>query len=143
MTALAFEASRPKSLTEIPQPCGWRVLVAMVPVEQRSAGGILLPDSHLDQKQAIATTGYVIFLGPQAYRREDTGLEPWVRPGDRVLVAKYAGQRHDIKVEGQSFELRILNDDEIQAVFPIEHDYERGVPTDLPSWVSYLLKSAR
>lgn len=118
MTSLAYEAARPKSLTEMPRPCGWRVLVAMVPVETRSAGGILLPDSHLDQKQAVATVGYVISIGPQAYRREDTGFGPWVCPGHRVLVAKYAGQRHDARVGAQSIELRIINDDEVQAVFP-------------------------
>jgi chaperonin GroES len=142
MTALGFEVTRPKTLTDIPQPCGWRVLVAMEPVEQRSAGGILLPDSHLDQKQAIATVGYVIAIGPRAYRREDTGNVPWAVQGDRVLVAKYAGQRHDIKIVHQSFELRIINDDEIQAVFPDT----RGAlddPAELPSWVSYLLKFTR
>jgi co-chaperonin GroES (HSP10) len=142
MTALAFEATRPKALTEIPQPCGWRVLVAMEPVETKSAGGILLPDQLLDQKQAVATVGYVISIGPQAYQREDTGFGPWVRPGDRVLVAKYAGQRHDIKVLHQSFELRIINDDEVQAVFPVEYDYAEGVPAKLPSWVTYFLQSA-
>lgn len=142
MTATAFEVSRPKALTEIPQPCGWRVLVAMEPVETRSAGGILLPDSHLDQKQAVATIGYVIAVGPQAYKRADTGEIPWVSGGDKVLVAKYAGQRHDVKILHQSFELRIINDDEIQAVFPTEYDHD-DVPVELPSWVSYLLKSAR
>jgi co-chaperonin GroES (HSP10) len=134
MTALAFEATRPKTLTEIPRPCGWRVLVAMVPVEQRSAGGILLPDSHLDQKQAVATTGYIISLGPQAYQRADTGLKPWVFPGNRVLVAKYAGQRHDAKVGGQSVELRIINDDEVQAVF--------SPSGEAPDWVADLIAEA-
>lgn len=142
MTALDFEVTRPKALTEIPQPCGWRVLVAMVPVETKSAGGILLPDSHLDQKQAVATVGYVIAIGRQAYQRADTGEIPWAQPGDKVLVAKYAGQRHDIKADGQTIELRIINDDEIQAVFPDTV----GVlddPAELPAWVSSLLKSAR
>lgn len=141
MTMLDFEISKPKTLTEIPVPLGWRVLVAMEPVETRSAGGILLPDSHLDQKQAIATVGYVIDVGPQAYKRADTGEIPWVSPGDKVLVAKYAGQRHDVKTPGQSFELRIINDDEIQAVFPDEYDRD-DVPT-LPAWVSVLLKAKR
>ena len=134
MTALAFEVTRPKTLTEIPQPCGWRVLVAMVPVETRTAGGILLPDSHLDQKQAVATTGYVISVGPRAYQRDDTGFEPWAIPGDRVLVAKYAGQRHDAKVGGQSVELRLINDDEIQAVFDAGND-----APELPAWVTEIL----
>jgi co-chaperonin GroES (HSP10) len=142
MTALAFEATRPKTLTEIPRPCGWRVLVAMEPVEIKSSGGILLPDSHLDQKQAVATVGYVISLGQQAYRRADTGTVPWTIPGDRVLVAKYAGQRHDIKILHQSFELRIINDDEVQAVFLAEGN-AGGAPGELPSWVTYLLQSAR
>lgn len=130
-TTLDFELPRPKALTEIPQPCGWRVLVAMVPVEIKTAGGILLPDSHLDQKQAVATTGYVIALGAQAYQRDDTGFQAWAAPGDKVLVAKYAGQRHDIRVGSGNVELRLINDDEIQAVFP---------PQDkTPDWVVELL----
>jgi chaperonin GroES len=142
MTALAFEVSRPKALTEIPRPCGWRVLVAMEPVETKTAGGILLPDHHLDQKQAVATTGYVLSIGPHAYSRDDTGFGPWVSRGDRVLVAKYAGQRHDVKVDGQSFELRIINDDEIQALFETQFDRD-DVPVEDPAWVSVLLKIAR
>jgi co-chaperonin GroES (HSP10) len=131
-TALAFETAQPKPLFEIPKPCGWRVLVAMTPVETKSAGGILLPDSHLDQKQAVATVGYVVALGPQAYRRVDTGTVPWAIPGDRVLVAKYAGQRYDAKVHGETVELRLVNDDEIQAVLE-----DAGKNT--PEWVVNLI----
>lgn len=136
MTSLAFEATRPKSLTEIPRPCGWRVLVAMVPVETKSAGGILLPDQLLDQKQAVATVGYVVAVGPQAYKRADTGEIPWVVPGDKVLVAKYAGQRHDARTTGQPIELRIINDDEIQAIC------EDAGP-DTPEWVVSLVRQVR
>jgi co-chaperonin GroES (HSP10) len=134
MTALGFEASRPKALTEIPQPCGWRVLVAMLPVETKSAGGILLPDSHLDKTQAVATVGYIIALGPQAYQRADTGLKPWVFPGNRVLVAKYAGQRHDTRAGSGNVELRIINDDEVQAVF--------SPSGEAPDWVADLIAAA-
>lgn len=134
-TALEFETARPKTLLEIPRPCGWRVLVAMTPVETKSAGGILLPDSHLDQKQAVATVGYVITLGPQAYQRADTGLEAWATSGDRVLVAKYAGQRYDAKVRGETVELRLVNDDEIQAVLE-----DAGENT--PEWVVNLIRKS-
>jgi len=135
MTTLDFEIAKPKALPQIPKPCGWRVLIAMVPVENKSAGGILLPDSHLDQKQAVATIGYVISLGSQAYQRDDTGNQAWVRPGDCVLVAKYAGQRHDAKVKGESVELRLINDDEVQAVL-------QDAGEDTPSWVLDLIQKS-
>ena len=32
MTALAFETARPRPLSGIPIPCGWRILIAMEPV---------------------------------------------------------------------------------------------------------------
>jgi co-chaperonin GroES (HSP10) len=134
-TALAFETTRPRTLPTIPRPCGWRVLVAMQPVETKTAGGILIPDNYLDQKQAVATVGYVIAVGPLAYQRPDTGETPWVVPGDCVLVAKYAGQRHDAKAGGQPVELRLINDDEVQGVL-------EDAGEDTPAWVVDLLRKA-
>jgi len=135
MTTLDFEIAKPKALPQIPKPCGWRVLVAMVPVENKSAGGILLPDSHLDQKQAVATIGYVIAVGPQAYQRDDTGREAWVVPGDCVLVAKYSGQRHDAKIRDQMVEFRLINDDEVQGILD-------DAGKDTPAWVVDLVHKA-
>ena len=132
-TVSRFEFAQPAGLEALPRPTGWRVMVAMKPVENKSAGGILLPDRHLDQQQAVATVGYVISSGPQAYMRDDTGNQAWAGPSDQVLVAKYAGQRHDVTIAGQKIELRILNDDEIQGVFP---------PGEVPDWVTALLTQA-
>lgn len=134
-TVSRFEFAQAQGLNTVPIPLGWRVMIAMQPVEQKSAGGILLPDKHLDQQQAVATVGYVIAVGSTAYDRPEMGYQ-WVRPGDRVLTAKYAGQRHDVTVQGQKVELRIINDDEIQAVFD-------DAETELPAWVRSLIDRAR
>lgn len=130
-TVSRFEFAQPAGLEAIPAPLGWRVMIAMRPVENRTAGGILLPDRHLDQQQAVATVGYVIALGPSAYDRPELGYR-WVAVGDSVLTAKYAGQRHDVTIDGIRIELRILNDDEIQAVFP---------PGEQPAWVKTLIEA--
>lgn len=130
-TCSRFEFAQPPGLEAIPSPTGWRIMVAMRPVENKSAGGILLPDRHLDHQQAVATVGFVVSVGPAAYNRDEVGGYPWVREGDQVLVAKYAGQRHDVTLEGQKVELRIINDDEVQGVFP---------SAEPPEWVSALIK---
>lgn len=129
-TVSRFEFAHPAGLEAIPCPTGWRVMVAMRPVETKSAGGILLPDRHLDQQQAVATVGYIVSSGPAAYNRDELGGQDWCRPGDQVLVAKYAGQRHDVSVDGQKVELRIINDDEVQGVFP---------GAEPPDWVAALI----
>ena len=128
-TVSRFEFAQPAGLEAIPRPTGWRVMVAMRPVENKSAGGILLPDKHLDQQQAVATVGYVVALGPTAYDRPEVG-SVWVQSGNQVLTAKYAGQRHDVTIDGQKVELRIINDDEVQGVFP---------DAEAPGWVTALI----
>lgn len=132
-TVSRFEVHVADRLTRVPIPLGWRVLIAMRPVETTTKGGIILPDQHLDAKQTVATVGYVVSLGPTAYQREEMGYRRWVAPGDTVLVAKYAGQRHDTKVDGQIVELRLINDDEVQAVFADENP---------PAWLSLLIAAA-
>lgn len=132
MTTTPFEGPQAAALKDLPLPLGWRVLVAMKPVETKTAGGIILVDT--ESKQAVATEAFVVAAGPQAYTRDDMGGTPWVYPGDRVLVAKYAGQRHDVKIDGETHEFRILNDDEIQA---------KLAPIQPPAFVDGAIDAAR
>lgn len=70
-------------------PAGHKVLVKPKPVETKTSSGIVLAVD--ERREAASTTeGEVIALGETAYMKVDDG-RPWVKPGDRVLYAKFAG----------------------------------------------------
>lgn len=102
-----------KSLVDrMPQPTGWRVLVLPYKGKAKTAGGIYLPDQAVQMNEISTQVGYVLKLGPLAYK--DEAKFPggfWCKEGDWVIFARYAGSR--FKIEGG--EVRILNDDEVLA----------------------------
>lgn len=99
-------------LDRMPDPTGWRVLILPYRGKGRTEGGIYLPDKVLDDGQLQTVVGYVLKVGPLAYKDEEKFLEgPWCQKGDWVIFARYAGSR--FRIDGG--EVRILNDDEILA----------------------------
>jgi len=90
------------------RPLHDRVLVRRVEQEEKTAGGIIIPDTAKEKPQE----GEIIAVGPGA-RGEDGKLHPLdVKAGDRVLFGKYAGT--EIKVEGEEY--LILREDEILGI---------------------------
>jgi chaperonin GroES len=90
------------------KPLGDRVFVKVSASEEKTAGGIFLPDNAKEKPQV----GEVVAAGPG--KRNDDGsrqaLE--VNVGDKVLYSKYAGT--DIKLGGDEFVL--LSEKDILAV---------------------------
>lgn len=111
------ELDKPDPKT-LPSPCGWRVVIRPDSPAVKSAGGIIIPISNVEQNKLVTTTGRVLAIGPLAYSKADmqdpsTGeFSPWCSVGDTVLYGKYAG----IKLEVDGVRLLILNDDEVIAV---------------------------
>ena len=101
--------------TELPTPAGYRILVRVSDEQEKSAGGIIIPESVKHNERSLTSFGKVEKLGCLAYNRPDLGIdEPWCAEGDWVIYGRYAGTRIDI--DGSEF--RIMNDDEIVAVVP-------------------------
>ena len=95
---------------ELPEPSGWRLLVLPFTPKDKTKGGILIAQESLDRLRIATNCGYVLKMGPLAYKDKDkfeTG--PWCKKGDWVIFARYAGSR--LPIEGG--EVRILNDDEV------------------------------
>lgn len=70
------------------RPLGDRVLVRPTPEEDRTAGGIIIPDKNKTRPRR----GTVVAVGPGA-ERQDGSLRPvGLSPGDRIVYGKYAGQ---------------------------------------------------
>ncbi len=97
-----------KSLKLNLKPLGDRVVVEPAEKEERTASGIILPETAKEKPQE----GEILAVGPG--RRDDDGkLVPMdVKTNDKVLYAKYAGT--EIKVDGKK--LLILKESDILAV---------------------------
>ncbi|RMG91004.1 MAG: co-chaperone GroES [Candidatus Dadabacteria bacterium] len=90
------------------RPLQDRVIVKRLEEEEKTASGIIIPDTAKEKPQR----GEIIAAGP-GKKNEDGKVQPLdVKPGDKVLFSKYAGT--EIKVEGE--ELLIMREDDIMAV---------------------------
>ena len=89
------------------QPLGDRVVVRPLEAEEKTKGGIILPDTAKEKPQQ----GVVIAVGPGRF--EDGKLVPMgVKVGDKVLLAKWGG--NEIKYNGEEY--LILKESELLAV---------------------------
>ena len=79
------------------RPLHDRVVVRRVESEERTAGGIIIPDTAKEKPQE----GEVIAVGPGA-RDESGKLVPLdVKAGDRILFGKWSGT--EVKIDGQDY----------------------------------------
>ena len=72
-------------------PLDVKVLVKPDPVEEKTAGGIILADTTKDKQKYAATRGTLVAIGPNAFVEWGPGKAPI--NGSRVLFAQYAGSR--------------------------------------------------
>ncbi len=79
------------------KPLHDRVLVKRLPSEEKTAGGIIIPDSVQEKPQQ----GEVVAAGSGA-RRPDGNIDPLgVKAGDKILFGKYAGT--EVKMDGVEY----------------------------------------
>jgi co-chaperonin GroES (HSP10) len=97
------------TVSELPEPTGYRLLVLPFTPKNKTKGGILFSQETLDKARIATTCGYVLKMGPLCYKDEKFTSGPWCKKGDWVIFARYAGSR--LPIEGG--EVRILNDDEV------------------------------
>ncbi|MFQ5347162.1 MAG: co-chaperone GroES [Rhodothalassiaceae bacterium] len=90
------------------RPLHDRVLVRRIEADEKTAGGIIIPDTAKEKPQQ----GEVIATGPGA-RNEKGELVPLdVKPGDRVLFGKWSGS--EVKIDGE--ELLIMKESDILGI---------------------------
>ena len=99
-------------LDRLPTPTGWRILILPYRGQGKTEGGILLADKTIEQQQVSTQVGYVLKVGPLAYKDENKFPSgPWCAEKEWVMFARYSGSRFNI----DGGEVRILNDDEVLA----------------------------
>lgn len=89
-------------------PLGDRVAVKRVEQEQKTAGGIILPDSAKEKP----VFGEVVAVGPGSFNDKGERNAMELKVGDHVLFGKWAGT--EVKIDGQ--ELLIMKESDIMAV---------------------------
>ena len=90
------------------RPLGDRILVKRIQEEEKTKGGIIIPDTAKEKPQE----GRVVAVGKGKMTEDGKLLTPDVKAGDRILFGKYSGS--EIKLEGE--EHLILREDDILGV---------------------------
>jgi chaperonin GroES len=89
------------------RPLDDRIVVEPVEAEERTAGGIVLPDSAKEKPQR----GTVLAVGPGKLLENGKRGEVSVAVGDEVIYGKYSGS--DIEIDGR--EVKILRETDVLA----------------------------
>ena len=90
------------------RPLHDRVVVRRIDEDQKTAGGIIIPDTAAEKPQ----TGEILAVGPGG--RDDAGkvIAPDVKAGDKVLFGKWSGT--EVKLDGE--DLLIMKESDIMGV---------------------------
>jgi len=111
--AVNFAASNEEKAKALPEPSGYRILVAIPEAEKEYESGILKSDATLQFEEVLSTVFFVVKMGPDCYKdptRFPNG--PWCKVGDFILARPNTGTR--LRIHGREF--RIINDDSVEAV---------------------------
>jgi chaperonin GroES len=100
------------------KPLHDRVLVRRIEQEEKTKGGIIIPDTAKEKPQE----GEIIAAGPGA-RNDDGKLVPLdVKAGDRVLFGKWSGT--EVKIDGE--DLLIMKESDILGIIDISTMKEKA-----------------
>jgi co-chaperonin GroES (HSP10) len=108
---------------KLPEPKGYKLLIAVPKLNKTTEGGVHLPDERRDAEETASIIGYVLRIGSDAYG--DTAKfpgGPWCKEGDFIIFRSYSGTR--FRVHGDEF--RIINDDTVEAVVEDPRGYSRA-----------------
>ena len=90
------------------RPLGDRILVKRIKEEDKTKGGIIIPDTAKEKPQE----GKVVAVGKGKRSEKGDLIAPEVKAGDRILFGKYSGS--EVKLEGE--EHLILREDDILGI---------------------------
>ena len=99
---------------QLPQPVGYRVLVALPEIDENYENtSVLKTTKEMRDEHIMSIIGLVVDMGDQAYKDKDRfGDTPWCKIGDFVMFRANSGTR--FKIDGKEY--RLMNDDSIDAV---------------------------
>ncbi|MFO7876096.1 MAG: co-chaperone GroES [Desulfovermiculus sp.] len=89
------------------KPLQDRVVIKQVEEEQKSAGGIIIPDTAKERSMQ----GDVVAVGPGKVDKNGQRMDMSVQPGDRVMYGKFAGT--EVSIDGE--DRLVMREDDIIA----------------------------
>ncbi len=90
------------------RPLGDRILVKRIKEEEKTKGGIIIPDTAKEKPKE----GKVVAVGKGKVAEDGKLITPEVKAGDKILFGKYSGS--EIKLEGD--DLIVLREDDILGI---------------------------
>ena len=102
-----------RNAQQLPDPKGYKILIALPEPEEATEGGIVKAVQTLQAEEVGSIIGFVLKLGADAYsdpKRFPSGA--YCQEGDWILMRSYSGTR--FSVHGKEF--RLINDDSVEAV---------------------------
>ena len=108
---------------KLPEPKGYKLIIAIPKLEEKTQGGVIIPDKLKGLEQTASIIGLVIALGEAAYKDTEKFPDgPYCKEGDFVIFRSYSGTR--FKLRGEEF--RLINDDTVEAVVDDPREYTRA-----------------
>ena len=117
------DSESPRFATQLPEPKGYKLLIALPEVEEATEGGIIKSAQSQHEESIATVVGWVASMGPDSYsdfNRFPNG--PYCQVGDFVVFRAFSGTR--IKIHGKEF--RLINDDTVEAVVNDPRGVERA-----------------
>lgn len=96
----------------MPQPKGYKILIAVPKVDEKSKGGILRVESERNREEVASIVAVVVSMGEEAYTGKKFPSGPYCKAGDFIMMRSYSGTRFTVNGE----EMRLINDDSVEAV---------------------------
>ena len=96
---------------QVPKPVGYRILVALPEMEEATEGGIVIPQSRIDDEQKASIATFVIKKGSECYKHKKFFGVHWCEEGDWVVASAYCG----LPMMVGSVEFRFINDDSVMG----------------------------
>lgn len=90
------------------QPLADRVVIKAAPAEEKTKGGLYIPDTGKEKPQH----GEVVAIGTGKTTENGTVIKPTVKVGDKVLYGKYSGT--EVTVDGEEY--LIMRESDIFAI---------------------------
>ena len=108
---------------KLPEPKGYRLLIALPEIDEKTQGGVIMPDGLVKDESTASIIGFVIKMGSDAYAdKERFPNGAWCKEGDFVIFRSYSGTR--FKVAGKEF--RLINDDTVEGGVDDPRGYSRA-----------------
>jgi co-chaperonin GroES (HSP10) len=100
-----------KIAPKLPVPKGYRILIMIPEIDDTHDGMILKASQTKHDEEVSSIVGFVLGMGPDAYKDEERFSEPYCKEGEFIIMREYSGSR--LVIMGKEF--RLINDDTVLA----------------------------